>query len=230
MSGEKKGQNLWGLILIAAILCGLSYWTYKEVATDYMAVENSSRMMQSLLENQTHFVRSYATQIGDFKKNLALTEEKLAQVQSENVELKSKMAMLENVAILEQKIAQLEASNIQIKENMELAAVASKEREDAMQAKLQELLAELDFKSVAEGRTILAKYKKKINEIKSRIRGFQIDDRNKEIASFKQQDESYLSLGNNGYLMRNGTHAPTNAAWPPTISNRNVQIDVTIIK
>ncbi len=219
MSVEKKGQNLWGLIVIAAILSGLSYWTYKEVANDYMTVEHSNRMVQSLLENQTHFVRSYAAQIMDFKKNLAQTEEKLAQVQSENVELKSKMAMLDNVAVLEQKISQ-----------MELAAAAAKEREDAMHAKLQELLSEQDFKSVVEGRALLAKYKKKIHEIKSRIRGFQIEDRNKEIALRQKEDESRLSLGNNGYILRNGQEPSANVVWPPVISNKNVSIDVTIVK
>ncbi len=219
MSVEKKGQNLWGLIVIAAILSGLSYWTYKEVASDYVTVENSNRMVQSLLENQTRFVRSYAAQIVDFKKNLAQTEEKLAQVQSENVELKSKMAMLDNVAVLEEKIAQ-----------MELAAAAAKEREEAMHAKLQELLSEQDFKSVAEGRALLAKYKKKIHQIKSRIRGFQIDDRNKEIANFRNEDNARLSLGNNGYMLRNGQEPTSNVVWPPVMSNKNVSIDVTIVK
>lgn len=219
MSSEKKGQNLWGLIVIAAILSGLSYWTYKEVANDYMTVESSNRMVQSLLENQTHFVRSYAAQILDFKKNLAQTEEKLAQVQSENVELKSKMAMLDNVAVLEEKIAQ-----------MELAAAAAKEREDAMHAKLQELLSEQDFKSVSEGRALLAKYKKKIHEIKSRIRGFQIEDRNKEIANRQKEDEYRLSLGNNGYMLRNGQEPSANVVWPPVVTNKNVSIDVTIVK
>lgn len=219
MSVEKKGQNLWGLIVIAAILSGVSYWTYKEVANDYKTVEHSNRMVQSLLENQTHFVRSYAAQIMDFKKTLAQTEQKLAQVQSENMELKNKMAMLDNVAVLEQKIAQ-----------MELDASAAKEREEAMHAKLQELLSEQDFKTVAEGRALLAKYKKKLREIKSRIRGFQIEDRNKEIALRHKEDEARLSLGNNGYVLRNGQEPSANVVWPPVISNKNVSIDVTIVK
>ncbi len=231
MSTEKKGQNLWGLIVIAAILSGLSYWTYREVASDYMTVEHSHQMVQSLLENQTHFVRSYAAQIADFKKNLARTEEKLAEVESENVDLKGKVAMLDSVSALEEKIAQLEAANIQMKQDMQAASAASKMREDEMHAKLQELLAEQDFKSVAEGRAVLAKYKKKIREIKSRIRGFQIEDRNKEIAEQVKEDEARLSFGNNGFLLRNGQEAPSNTAWPPSkINNKNVQIDVTIVK
>ncbi len=219
MSSVKKGQNLWGLIVIAAILSGLSYWTYREVANDYMAVESSNRMVQSLLENQTHFVRSYAAQILEFKKNLEQTQEKLVQVQSENVELKNKMAMLDNVAVLEEKIAQ-----------MELAAAAAKEREEAMHTKLQELLSEQDFKSVSEGRAILAKYKKKIREIKSRIREFQIEDHNKQIVNRQKEDEYRLSLGNNGYMLRNGQEPSANVVWPPVVTNKNVSIDVTIVK
>ncbi len=219
MSEQKKGQNLWGLIVIAAILSGLSYWTYKEVANDYMAIENSHHMVQSLLENQTRFVRSYAAQIMDFKKNLAQTEEKLAQVQLENVELKSKISMLDNVAALEEKIAK-----------MELAAAQAKEREEAMHAKLQELLSEQDFKTVSEGRALLAKYKKRIHQIKSRIRGFQIEDRNKEIANFRMEDDARLSLGNNGYLVRDGQQSASNIVWPPVMTNKTVSIDVTIVK
>lgn len=227
MASEKKGQNLWGLIIIAAILCGLSFWTYKEISNDYSAIEQSNHMVQSLLENQTHFVRQYAAQIADFKKTLAQTEEKLAQVQSENSELKGKLA---SVGELEQKLSQLEASNEQLKRDMEAASVASKAREEEMHAKLQELLAEQNFSTVAEGRNILAKYRKKLNQIKSRIRNIQIEDRNKEIAQHQKEDENRLSLGNNGYLLRNGQQSQANTVWPPVINSKNVQIDVTIVK
>lgn len=222
MSTEKKKQSLWGLIVIAAILSGLSYWTYREVANDYMTVESSNRMVQSLLENQTKFVRSYAAQINDVKNNLSQAEEKLAQVELENTELKGKMAMLDNVSTLEQKIAMLEEANAQMRQSMEEAQLASKAREEEMHAKLQKLLAEQDFKNVDEGRAVLAKYKKKISEIKARIKGFQIKESD-------ATDDARMMMGNNGFLVRHGQEVPVNVVWPPK-ANKNVQIDVTFVK
>ena len=101
-----------------------------------------------------------------------------------------------------------------------------------LNTKLQEYISELDFKSIDEGRTILSKYKQKIREIKSRIKNFQIKDRNDEIAAKKAEDTIHLSLGNNGFLLRNGQEAATNVAWPPTNTNapKNVQIDVKFVK
>jgi Tfp pilus assembly protein PilE len=230
MSKEAKGQNLWGLIVIAAILSGLSFWTYNEVANDYLSVERSNKMVAALLENQTQVVRNYSHQVNDFKMNLAKAEEKIAQVETENTDLKGKLAALENVSALEQRIAELEASNAQLKQDMELAAAAAKSREDELNMKLQEFIAELDFKSVDEGRVILTKYKKKIREIKSRIKTFQIEDRNEEIAAFRSQDAARLSLGNNGYLIRNGEVTPVDVVWPPAVQRKNVNIDVTFVK
>jgi len=232
MAKEVKNQNIWGLIVIAAILSGLSYWTYREVANDYMSVERSNKMVAALLENQTQVVRNYAVQVNDFKKSLAQAKEKIAQAETENTELKGKLAALDNVSALEQRVAELEATNIQLKEDMQLAAAAAKSREDQLNTKLQEYISELDFKSIDEGRTILSKYKQKIREIKSRIKNFQIKDRNDEIAAKKAEDTIHLSLGNNGFLLRNGQEAATNVAWPPTNTNapKNVQIDVKFVK
>ncbi len=223
MVAEKKKQSLWGLIIIAAILSGLSYWTYTEVAKDYASVEHSNRMMQSLLENQTQFVRKYAAQIIDFKKDLAQNQEQIQQLQSENTQLKSKLSTLDNVAALEQKIAQLELANAQMHQDMDLAASAYQSRESELQTKLQKLIDEQDFKSVDEGRAILAKYKKKIHQIKLRIRDFRMQDRVKE-------NQARISLGNNGYLTRNGQSSPANVDWPPTTANKNVKIDVNFVK
>lgn len=234
MAKEQKNQNLWGLIVIAAILSGLSYWTYTEVSNDYMSVERSNKMVAALLENQTQVVRNYAHQVNDLKNSVAAAEERIAKAESENTELKGKLAALDNVAALEQKVAELEAANTQLKQDMELAAATAKSREDDLNKKLQEYIAELDFKSVDEGRVILAKYKKKIHEIKSRIKNFQVQDRNEDIAAKKAQDAALLSLGNNGFLYRNGQESAANIAWPPPAANpsgnKKVSIDVTFVK
>jgi predicted RNase H-like nuclease (RuvC/YqgF family) len=223
MVTEKKKQSLWGLIIIAAILSGLSYWTYTEIAKDYATVEHSNRMMQALLENQTQFVRKYAAQIIDFKKDLAQNQEQIQKLQSENTQLKSKLSTLDNVAALEEKIAQLELANAQMQQDMDLAASAYQSRESELQAKLQKLIDEQDFKSVDEGRAILAKYKKKIHQIKLRIRDFRMQDR-------VEENQARLSLGNNGYLMRNGQQSFANVAWPPSAVNKDVKIDVNFVK
>ncbi len=96
---------------------------------------------------------------------------------------------------------------------------------------MQEYIAELEFKSIDEGRVILSKYKQKIREIKSRIKNFQVKDRNDEIAAKKAEDAAQLSLGNNGFLLRNGQEAVTNVAWPPVMTpSKKAQIDVTFVK
>lgn len=210
MSTAKK-ESMLGLIVLIAILCGLSYWTFKELSGNYATVENSNRMVESVLENQTSVVRSYAAQISDFKKNMQQAEEVLAKVQLENAELKSKLAMLDNVAELERKVIQLEQANDQIKQEMAAAATASQQREAELHAKLQELLAEQNFQSVSEGRAVLAKYKQRLHQIKSRIRNFQVKE-------LKEHDDAMLQAGNNGFLVRNG--AP----------NKKVNIDVTFVK
>lgn len=238
MAKQTKGQNLWGLIVVAAILSGLSYWTYKEVSNDYMSIERSNKMVAALLENQTNVVRNYAHQVNELKVDVAAAEERIAQAETENTELKGKLAALDNVSALEQRVAELEAANTQLKHDMELAAAASKEREDAMNTKLQEYISELEFKSIDEGRTILSKYRQKIREIKSRIKNFQVKDRNEEIAAKKAEEDAQSSLGNNGFLMRNGAESPTNVAWPPTgtmpprapANPKNVKVDVTFVK
>lgn len=223
MVAEKKKQSLWGLIVIAAILSGLSYWTYTEVAMDYVTVEHSNQMIQSLLENQTQFVRKYAAEIVDFKKKLVQSQEQIQQLQLENTQLTSKMSMLDNVAALEQKIAQLELANAQMRQDMDSSTSVYQARESELQAKLQKLMDEQDFKSVEQGRALLAKYKKRIHEIKVRIQDFRIEDRVKE-------NQARFSLGNNGYLTRNGQLSPTNVAWPPNTMNKNVKINVNFVK
>lgn len=229
MATEKK-QSLWGVIVLTGILSAMFYWTYREMSNNYAQVEGSSRMVQSLLENQTQVVRSYASQISSFKQSLQQTEDLLAQAQAENADLKGKLAMLENVAALELKISQLEQANEAIKQEMQLAAATSKQREDELHAKLEEVLAEQNFKNPAEGRAVMAKYRNKIREIKAKIRDFQIKDRNEEIALKKAQDAARTQMGNNGFLVRNGQNAPVMVAWPPAAPKKNVQIDVTFVK
>ncbi len=231
MSTQKKGQNLWGVVILSAILCGLSYWGYVEFSTAYMNTENSNRMIQSLLQNQTQFVRAFSQQMNEYKKNLQETQDVLAKAQSENTELKGQLAKLDTVNALEARVAQLEQANNQMKQDMELASAASKTREDELHAKLEEVLAEQNFKTVDEGRAVLAKYRNKIREIKAKIRGFQIDTRNQEIAARKAQDNALLLAGNNGFMVRNGNTVTMNvASQVKSPDNKNVAIDVTFVK
>ena len=78
---------------------------YQEVSINYQNMENSHRMMEALLENQTSTVRSYAGEIAKFKSNLEETGVLLSQIQAENNQFKQRVAMLDDVAELERKIA-----------------------------------------------------------------------------------------------------------------------------
>lgn len=228
MSGAKQGNSVWGMIFLIAVLSGGFFWMYQEVSINYQNMENSHRMMEALLENQTSTVRSYAGEIAKFKSNLEETGVLLSQIQAENNQFKQRVAMLDDVAELERKIALLEEQNVKLKTEMDVAALASQTQEKELRSKLQELLDEQNFKTIAEGESLLKKYRARFRDIKARIKGYKMDARRQKIDGFKAKDQADLLAGNNGFLIRNGQPATANVA--SSSGPKNVQINVTFVK
>ena len=164
------------------------------------------------------------------KAILAETETLLTQAKASNNELAAKMQtseaeLAQTKASLETKIAQLQEQYNQLTADME-----------ATQKQLH--YYEGEFNGMEEGKALLTLYRSKIRLVNTKIVYIKKEAQNARIAAQKEQDKIKLALGNNGYMIKDGSvvkvdmekYNATVPVVPVSPSERKVSVDVKIVE
>ena len=109
---------------------------YQEVSINYQNMENSHRMMEALLENQTSTVRSYAGEIAKFKSNLEETTAFSFLKFRRKIINSNKESPCWMMSRSWAKDRALEEQNVKLKTEMDVAALASQTQEKELRSKL----------------------------------------------------------------------------------------------
>ncbi len=212
---KRQGANtFWGFILLLFVL-GLSLWMFQQYNVKYENLQATQRILLTSLDRQTDMMSEYQRELDLVKANLAETESLLSNVQKENEKLYQKIALLDEVSELENTISRLKVKN------SHLVNMMSSRREEFPRFTK-------DIKTIKEARAFLSKARMKVTEFKMRIGELKGEQRDQKIAAQKEEDELWLKLGNNGYIIRDGELTPVEVTLPP--SKKQIKIDVTFVK
>lgn len=159
---------------------------------------------ERLLEQTKADLRKSQTELATVKSDMADMETKFSHAQTNAAvntvsqeELSARIASIESErakskAEFEDTIALLEEKNRQLTEQME-----------KFQGQLT-FVAAANIKSPQEGESILARYKQEINNVKDKLKHFRQEAKQIREDAMKERDRIQLSLGNQGYFMREG--------------------------
>ncbi len=209
-----------GLIFV---LIALFVWSYWQFIQNYRKVELSQKMVEALLENKTEVARGYAQELGLVRENLEQTQAFVNDLQTENIQLKEKVKLLDELKDLEVTIARLRQENTQILDEMQRV-----KDQQTQQAKLVILRKEgMQFTTPEEGRSVLKNLKNRMHKVKRRIHTLRRQEYRRLEQVQDEIDRMESMAGNNGYVIRRGR--PTRMDMPDVTSQQNITIDVKIV-
>jgi chromosome segregation ATPase len=197
------------------VITGLGSWVAQQSFANYEKMEEANQITNELLVQQTAAVRDYSQRVALLKDNLAQTESFLGKIQEENEQLRKQVQLMGELSKLENTIADLQTENTQIVYEME--NLKHKVKEDR-----------LEIESVRQGRDLVNKYARKISQVKSKMRALEQKAFQERIAFRQEQDKEMLLLGNNGYLVRNGSLMPVTI--PSASPVKDITVNVKFVK
>ena len=152
------------------------------------------------------------------KNMITQTQDLLASAQQENNKLKADIQELEalraaenvnNLGELETKINTLKRKNVEVTDQLNTV-------------KNQMRAFEADFNNMDEGKSLLVLFQNKIKLVKSRMRYLKQEAYFAKVAAQKEKDRIEALMGNNGFLVKDGSQIKTNAS-------KGFAIDVKIV-
>lgn len=159
-----------------------------------------------------------SSELAEAKSMLTQTNDLLAQAQQENDKLKSDIEALEalrateqvnNIGELEVKISSLKQKNVEVTDQLN-------------SVKNQMRAFEADFNNMDEGKSLLVLFQNKIKLVKSRMRYLKQETYFAKIAAQKEKDRIESLMGNNGFLVKDGSLQHSSAS-------KGFAIDVKIV-
>lgn len=214
MEEEKKNNRSLFRLVLMVVLTGFVCFSFYQLNMNYRNLEKSHEIILALLEHETAIANKYSEELGQYKDKLEQTEVMLTQARRESDQLREKTKLLDKMPDLERTIAELQAKNAQ------MAELAKAETDPTTKIR--------DLRTVEEGRSMLAKYRYYLSEIKERLHDLRWVKRQERIAIQKEQDRMATMLGNNGYLVRDGE--PTPVEIPMVPPGKNINIEVQIVR
>jgi len=217
MDGTNKRSSLYSIIgaALLIVMMALVAWTYKQFMISYQDVQTSNQVYQNVLDSAMALNRENVKELNEFRTRLQSTESLLAKVKEENDKLREKLVLLDKMAELQDDISRLKERNVQILNQMSQMEWKSPYREQRL-------------KTVEEAKALMVEYGEKLHLVKARIHDIKSADRQKFIASRKEEDKMQSLLGNNGYLVRNGKISASGIA--DTSAEQKIKVDVTFVK
>jgi hypothetical protein len=172
------------------------------------------------------------------KNILAQTEAMLTSAKTNNSQLKDEVQSTRDLN--EKQLAQMKVTLTKTIATLE-------QNNNQLGQEVRDLRDKLDFlagnvKNETEARHLLALYSNRIRTVKGKIGGFKRLAMKAKTQALKERDRIRTSLGNNGYLVRNGeivkvdadkynaaTAAILTEAQTPTIEEHKVKVDVNFV-
>lgn len=202
------------------VMTGIFVWSYILFWQNFDRIHLSEKMVEAILENKTELARKYAQELGLANINLERTEAFLRDVQTENLQLKEKIKLLDQLNDLEREIGSLREENARIQEFV---------RDSGGKITQAQVKDDFDFDSIDNGRSLLQQLRQKIAGVKNRISFLKKKEKEYKIAVQREVDEKKMELGNNGYLVKDGKPMPVNLPDEKHLSD-GVKVKVEFVK
>jgi hypothetical protein len=214
---EKKIQTGVIRVLLLTVLLALGGWVYQQNVANNETLTASIQITENLLDRQIAITRGYAQKLALLQENFNKTETLLKTVQDENRKLNDQLALLSNVQDLQATVDRLKTENGEI-----LAEVRDLRQQVALESR--------NITDIAKGQELIHKFKDRIRSVKVRIKELQNDAYIQKVAAQREKDRMGLMLGNNGFLTRNGEQTAADFNATPAMANKDIQVNVTIVK
>jgi hypothetical protein len=229
MSELKKDKKFWIGRTLLVVLFVFAAWLYYQLDENYRNLENTNQAVDDLVVKQTVLTKKYATEVIIAKKKVIEAEQRVveaekavAQLRQDNVALRQDNTALQQKVKLLDKMAELEANiqDLKQKNTVLLNEIDQLEKESLAHPE--------KIKNLAEGKTMLTKFREKLRALDVRMHAIKRDAFQAKVQAQKDLDKKRSLAGNNGYLVRNGMVMPQEINLKT--ENANIKVDVKFVK
>ncbi len=223
MFRKKARRRLYLRITMLSIIFVLLAWASFLFMQNYNSVSLSQKMMNAIINNKTELAMKYARQLGLIEEDLEKTRDFVSDLETENRQLKEKLALLSQLQNLEAEIDSLR------QQNEALTGSSEPSQQTASLGVEPTGRKPWVFETIEQGRAMLKDLRCSFRKVKARMGEIKAQEVAKKRQAQAEIDRVRSMVGNNGYVVRDGNPMPMTM---PEVTDQasGIQVNVNFVK